>query len=236
MRQNRQNHSAKVILITTALAVCVAWLGHTVFMVITRVPVDRTFMDESSCKPPCWQGIIPGQTTRSEALEILHGSSYVRRWSVRVKGDDGLGRAVFDTTRIERYEASVVWWRGGVVYRVDVAVAFSLTAEQLIERYGQPEALGAEQTGLPEHPRWTFLLYYPRHGLKVELNGAEGDNCVWPSTPVEQLWLFEPCDLTQVGSRLFPDPEVFGSYGLTRMRPWKGYGDVTTLYDLPKLH
>jgi hypothetical protein len=235
MGQNRLSHSVRVILITVASTTCIALLGHFGYALITRVPVDRTFMVESSCTPPCWQGINPGQTTRSEALEILHGSRYVRRWSVRVKGGDSLGSAVFDTARIEKYEASAVRWRNGVVYRVDLAVAFPLTAEQLIERFGPPEALGAVEVGLPEYPRWSFLLYYPREGIKVRLEGAERDNSIRASTPVDELWLFEPCDLTQVDSTVFPGGEAFGSSALTRQRPWKGYGDLTALYDFPKL-
>jgi hypothetical protein len=46
----------------------------TVFLIgcaLGSRPVDRSILADDPCAAPCWQGIVPGQTTMAEAMAIV---------------------------------------------------------------------------------------------------------------------------------------------------------------------
>ena len=58
-----------------------------------RGPLVQDLLNDTPCDAPCWQGIVPGQTTGQEAIDILFsdtGPSYVA----------GSGPSHLDDTRV----------------------------------------------------------------------------------------------------------------------------------------
>src|SRR5687767_4448210 len=44
--------------------------------------VDRSLLTQQPCSPPCWNGIIPGRTTNSEAVSILESLDFIDKESI----------------------------------------------------------------------------------------------------------------------------------------------------------
>lgn len=43
-----------------------------------RTPIDRSVLTDDPCAAPCWQGITPGETTTSEAWDVLIDLAFIR--------------------------------------------------------------------------------------------------------------------------------------------------------------
>jgi hypothetical protein len=52
---------------------------------------DRSLFTGLPCAPPCWQGIVPGETTAEEAMQILRASPYVKQDNIEKTGTYALG-------------------------------------------------------------------------------------------------------------------------------------------------
>jgi hypothetical protein len=93
------------------------------------------------CRPPCWEGITPGNTSANEAVEFLAASSLV-----------GIVRTPIDHLMPERGEVNWTWVDGSVggrlifeaqtisqtIYAIEPAFPTSFRLQNVIAAYGNP--------------------------------------------------------------------------------------------------
>jgi hypothetical protein len=137
-------------------------------------PVDRSILTDAPYAAPCWQGIVPGQTTADEAFQILtelghrprrgEWGSYIGWYSAAEYHDDELmhGPNSLDSLQI-----------AGPIAYLRTAVEFELSARDILHKYGLPEAyrvyesMGTLSEG-GHTPIVVVLLYYVQQGLLFE--------------------------------------------------------------------
>lgn len=107
------------------------------------------------CRPPCWEGIIPGQTTATEAIKLLQNNSFISN----VRG--------INITPPSKDFGNIFWdWKdqnkgsGDLVYNpeapikiinfiaLDYNVSFKLT--EVMQVYGEPSHVQATATINPD--------------------------------------------------------------------------------------
>jgi len=109
---------------------------------------DGGFLSGEPCGPPCFWGIVPGETTEAEAIQILKAV---------------LG-GVFEKCTVYNYEP-----RGIGCFRPNLGIEFRkgtdivdgvgfrpsdrITLEDVIAKHGEPDALYATADGIPSTPR-----------------------------------------------------------------------------------
>lgn len=185
-----------------------------------------------SCLWPCWQGVNPGVTTSSEALQRLDDSALV--YSVIFKEPKlGFGSANWFWKIGDEQTAlkGVMEWRKGIVFRIWQNLYPFLSIGEIIKRFGYPEKIDVyDCTEIVEgDPWWCATLFYANKGFKVDIlwsgNGSD-EVTITPSDPIKSIELFKP---TTIEDWLFSNNRDIQSYNL---QDWKGYGNLLDLYSV----
>jgi hypothetical protein len=136
------------------------------------------------CEPPCWQGIVPGETTLQHALAILDNSSMVDPSTVyegqrfggvwpgrtHINWNERGWQAADDILLSQGYPNTLLSKDGlveSLLLRFDTTDRCTPTVLDVIERYGAPEKiLRAEGAGYTPDIVWGEMdLLYPSRGL-----------------------------------------------------------------------
>lgn len=195
-----------------------------------RLPADRSVTTGDPCPPPCWQGIVPAETSREAAEAMLRASPFVWQEEIWTDGDNENGAMRFTSAGSSRWGESYVNWREGVVWSIGLAIGFPLGAAEVIDRFGEPEAVRSEFEGDPEHPQWVVWFYYPHRGVIFDLRIVGLDTTLRPSTPVARVLYTPPSDLERMINHVWGQMPTVVAQMLKDMHPWRGYGDAFSLY------
>jgi len=121
------------------------------------------------------------------------------------------------------------WWktgynsiflRDGVVSTIYLSIDFELTVEEILTKYGPPEATNHGQGGVPEHPYEWMNLFYPTRGLQFVAMVLPWDQPVLePTTRIFEATYVAPAKSFESWKALYPGGEL---------HPWPGYGELET--------
>lgn len=187
---------------------------------------DRSILTDSPCAAPCWQEIVPGTPMEgSEIVQILErvpNASSIRQY-VRSEGTEVRWRWKQRPWRTTGYNS--VFPRDGVVYNIHLCVDFELTVEEILAKYGLPEATNHGQGGVPEHPYEYMNLFYPTQGLQFVAMVLPWDQPVLESTTeiIEAVYVAPAESIKSWES---------ANFGIN-LQPWRGYGELEASKPLP---
>ena len=130
-----------------------------------RRKADDSLLTGTPCAPPCWGGIIPGESDEEQVLQALKDSALVRADTIHSRPQEERGKPL---TEIEwsgwaKYP-SKLFLHNNRVLRIDIYLDQGPTLGQIVERYGPPERVEAS---LAYPPLYSVVLDYPAHGLTV---------------------------------------------------------------------
>jgi len=223
---------ALLLVISLAVAV-VVYLIHLAYQ--ARLDLLRTtllhdsFLSGTPCAPPCWHGIVPGETSRSQALQRLEDHPYIRTSSLEEAGTSERGGVLWLWREATGTSvASGVSWEDDIVQEIRLGLPPGLTVEQVVERFGAPEAVKVAIGGVPEHTYYIIDLYYPGAGIQFDAYTREGESALEPSTRVTAVLLFVPTTLEQRVLTEYGEGSFSHIMGI--MRPWQGYGELFEIY------
>jgi len=181
------------------------------------------WLEGGPCKPPCWEGITPGQTTITEALTILERHSLVTNLETVIPARSDTGATYWDWKRVNGGGGFVGFYVGQTVYEVCVADPFHfLTFHDVIEAYGEPShvyAWAGPSTDGRDTVYWLEIVYVPQgfvlHWSKTHRAGEEVKPEFGPQWRDFGLCFFEP---TKEGFAL-----SWGNLGVAdSLIPWRG--------------
>ena len=109
-----------------------------------------------NCRPPCWNNIVPGETTETDALSILVEFEAQGPGEVEILPNDIRWRDLDN----RNYYLNI---QDGMVMTVNFRV-FSLTVEDVIGIFGEPSGLSIYDI---EREGYGILLYYPDIGILI---------------------------------------------------------------------
>ena len=175
----------------------IAWLAHPV------------------CKPPCWQNITPGLTTRDEAASILENTPGI---VITYNNLDGLswnfGTKIEGGSMIISEDGTIsAIWIGSVSDR-------KLLLKTIVASYNEPKYLKPIECREGE---CAIALVYPSEGMfltvYIKYNGianASPQFDILPDSIIDRVYFIEP------GIEKFQETFI-QDYGLPM--EWKGYGE-----------
>ena len=191
--------------------------------------IDRSILSGTPCAIPCWQGITPGVTTYGDALKVLQGNAYVKQGSVEQAGGAASGGATWEWTIPSQRVLPRLTWSDGIVQEITLGLPFELRAQEMIDRFGQPEGLIASPGGQPEAWYWIIDLYYPQLGAEFKAYTAEFANTLGPATEIDVAVLFQKIPLKDRISQEFVKADVI-EHRVSLLRTWAGFGDLFEIY------
>jgi len=189
--------------------------------------VKDSIFGNSSCALPCWQGIVPGITTRDEALTILRDSPLIQGESLLSQdfaADPGGVGWDWRGSISSLEDRPNLGWSEGIVREITIFPPSGITVEEMINGYGIPERVSVLDVGIPEDPQYGVSLYYAHNGFEVRIFSIVGyhDAELKPSDPITFIVIFEP----------LPIEEYLSSFGfiVVKIPEWRGYGNLQDLY------
>jgi hypothetical protein len=165
--------------------------------------VDRSLITGEPCGPPCWQGIIPGETTEEEVMTILGTLFFVDGGTIRAQGN----RIYWDSD-IENWPGgTIVIGDDGIVERISYGLPYYLELQDLIDLEGEPDGFYGASTrnadgGGPVG--YDLVLFWLGDGFRAtfvtDYDGNPRFCGVSPLNPEMQVWdisYFEPAPSIQ---------------------------------------
>ena len=183
---------------------------------------DNSLLTGTPCEPPCWQDIIPGKTTSTEAIELLKKSPFVDQESLDQFGSVDAGGATW-WWRVpgKRLQPKISWVHDTVIEIVQ-GLTVEITIEEILSTYGPPEFVTVDPGGIPENAYWIVRLHYPAQGLSLYSYATSIED----STTIEVAEYYIPVSADERKSDL---ADKF-QYSEQDFFEWAGYGEIQGLY------
>jgi hypothetical protein len=132
--------------------------------------VDKSLLTGEPCAPPCWYGLVPGESSADEVLSTLRSLPFVDPDSIDedfISWESSVSRAGYSIGRIRIEE--------GKIRAIDIDLEYDLTLQELIDVLGEPA--GYEMIAHPSQPdgfgptcyTHRVIFIWPENGLSAEL-------------------------------------------------------------------
>lgn len=167
---------------------------------------DGGFVSADPCGPPCFFEIVPGITTKNQAISLLQARALYSDCHEYDNREQGGVRGIACSNISIGLQNDF-----DIVENIGFTPAQTITVEKAITRHGEPSAVLVTDVSYAENEFVTsMILYYD--AIKVELVLAEQNSGAFDLTPT-----------TLVANIGYSDE---GSYDLNRRyyQAWKGYG------------
>lgn len=205
---------------------------ETPLSTLSAIELENIF-GNSSCSWPCWQGITPGITTSTEALQKINDSPLVIVNSIQVEGSMTDQGKAFWQWKLSHNEESVVSgmmkWKDGTILWINLNTDSIVPIGVIMNGFGEPQKIEViDCTEIIEGPQWwCTTLYYATDGFEIDIEwerlGNE-DVSITSNYPIKSVYLFEPSTIE----------DWLLSWGLNPtnrdFQDWKGYGNLLELY------
>lgn len=193
----------------------------------------ENFFGIESCSWPCWQGITPGVTTSSDALQLLQVSPVVSKSTVQSyeqRPGKGYARWKWKIGKNQQVLDASMQWQDGIVLNISL-YARTVSIGEIIDRFGPPEKVAViDCASPPKQPLERCAgFYYIKRGCQIILKWKMPENAddiqFSPSDSINSVYLSEPSALEDRLSYLYSGPDI------NDLRDWKGYGNLLELYE-----
>jgi hypothetical protein len=188
--------------------------------------IDR-LLENPVCEFPCWQTIRPGITTKSEYINIISSLKHIDKDSI-YSTEEAEERYQYYISTDLFYQANTpirmgAYFQKNVVARMQFSGPMDYTLQEMIEIFGEPT-----NVAISGHILVAFI--YPQKGISFGYNSISHPDWVFseirPDAEINKLDFYNPS--------LYEDKVSGGLFSSgSRIFPWKGYGDLKTLYSFP---
>jgi hypothetical protein len=191
------------------------------------------YFGNSSCSLPCWQGIMPGVTTSTQALQRLKDSPLIFNNSIQSEGSmTGSGKTTWrwkPDDKMPEVKGNFEWVNG-IVHLMKLTTYNIISIGEIISRFGPPEKISViDCTEVVEGPQWwCATLYYVKIGFEIHNSWSRSGNekviQITSTDITEFIMLFEPSTIEERVSSQGLDSHYLN------LQDWKGYGNLLDLY------
>lgn len=220
------------------IAVAVASLPTPIF-VSTRPPekaislqdeeLKRRLLNPPLCRPPCWEGVTPGETSAIEAAEILSANLLFTKVEVikspLPRNDMGFVNFEWNGRNLRRGDALFDYTTPDqIIYMIRPNLP-DIGLDEFIEVYGEPSHARAFDYPAPDigGPHiWSLDIIWFSQGIIVNIEQFSKPR-IDESLTLDRITYFAPSWVVGSGEL---------SSLSNKVKPWQGYGDFD-LYAIP---
>jgi hypothetical protein len=200
----------------------------------TNAEPNLAFTD-SNCKPPCWNGLVPGQLNEDSVRAILSGLPLVDQNSAENKEGQDYANEHWFYRILTGGESLVVRLRDNRVHFVSLQRAHADTIADIVSWLGEPESVYARYVG-PEDIKLHIDLLYPSKGVvytakstplasEIGPTGKLDTGRLDPDAIIETAMFASPGSVQSMLADLGQNPIVIQCV-LSNAQPWTGYGTI----------
>lgn len=170
-----------------------------------RNELGRLLFDNNDCAPPCFLGIIPGTTSEVEARTIVSTNKLFKNCQEYDYTSQGGIRGIECESILMVFDQSLVTQIG--------FSPFSVSIEEVINKYGNPDGLVVLKGNLPEaSSKVKASLWYRDINTQITLPERNGDAYVMdPGIQVEYITYYSEAEFENI------------TKSITNIELWEGY-------------
>lgn len=161
---------------------------------------DTSLVTREPCAPPCWQNIVPGETTLTEALSIVQALDGI---TVMQQAEQGFQFGAPDAPPCCQISAD----EAHIVDAMILQFAPQMTMSDTIDTYGEPLFFRGQPYSENEAILW---FYYPDLFTMIQVVVPGVDGYLEASSPLVAAYYLTAMDMTEAVAA--------GTFA-----PWKGY-------------
>ena len=186
------------------------------------------------CAPPCWEGIVFGQTSAGEVRDILESNLLLDEFDIGLLSPERNLGYVYFAFLVQDNQGYLVTWHGEMHFddSSEEQVIHHMQLEgpptslgDLIQTYGEPSYAGATPDASTTPATWTIYIVWELQGLQLWASGSE------PAPGIDAGLQLQNIDYFQPG--LDGYALAFGDGSMDRLVPWQGYVDFDTYHTSP---
>jgi hypothetical protein len=117
--------------------------------------IDRSLLTGQPCEPPCWYGIMVGESDEDDVISVLSELQFVNQQTISKSVDNDI-LYWFSCSHPDDENCGDIILVNGKVDRIIVSVHFRLTFEQVVEKLGVPDRVRY----YPYHPDTGGCMVY----------------------------------------------------------------------------
>ncbi|MBK6792509.1 MAG: hypothetical protein IPG80_08175 [Anaerolineales bacterium] len=223
--KKKHNPFFKLLKLSVLLVTYIFSTGCLVTSPLQENSEDRgeSILKNITCLPPCWEGVIPGETSKQELMTILY--SIEKNNDSIIDHDEGLGNwdDIVSIYLYSQYGQKINFF---IVEDMVVEISFShklyITLNEVIEILGEPDWIypGLGHNGsiliIIYEKEAVALLHQMESGLFVERD-------LVPQSEIVEMSFFNSIEAIEKNVVTRDDLEKYGYR-------WAGYGDVDKKY------
>jgi hypothetical protein len=211
----------------------------------TDASVDRSFLTDEPCAAPCWYGLVPGKSSKDDALRVLAELPFVNQATIREESYELYGR---ERTAITCQFKNQSGFGVGITIYDDIVQQIALaphglSLEDVAQKLGDPDNVRTPFFGYERS--YTVELFYVQKGVQVQsfqkidalmgnkyLTEPDGRGQVLLSKEmrVDSLLYVPPADSIEefYASQIPYDSDTVRGI-LEYISPWPGWGESVPL-------
>jgi hypothetical protein len=223
-----------VLVIIAAIAIVIA-------PVFGGLGIDAGLFNQEGCKPPCWHGLTPGQSTSGDVDDFLANLSE-NQWPERdirvydtgctsIRLVDNFGTGIVDLYVVD-----------GKLTFVDSSHPNKARLGEIVDHFGDPEYFEAVLFIGIDTEVYILEVNYPQKGLGFEIRPDQENDVgqIRADMEVDTIQYFEPgdlsnyllnryfCSLTKTDAILRGQTEIKNF-----IQEWPGFGKIDIIIDDP---
>lgn len=186
---------------------------------------QKQWLQDATCRAPCWQGIIPGQTSFDIAVAVLKSKSFIGKMiftPAKIKADADLFGWDYIDGKGSGYAEYETLTPNHTIIAISAGFTDDILLREIIAVYGMPTHVIATGKAVrfddgTIHPEYFFALVYLEKGFLVATNITSTNTMLNEDLHMTGLTFFVPTLSTLKGtiSEVRDYPQTF--------QPWQGF-------------
>jgi hypothetical protein len=211
-----------------------------IFLFVTACsvsPDEESILDKSSCDLPCWNGIIPGQTTEAEFLEILQNLPNIDAGTIKdqmTSQGNIFNNLIFFSfqhgwTLSQRPKLhGVARIINNTVSSFSICGEINTSMDRLVEQVGEPEHI---ISGNNFYGGRLVILINEKMGVNYSYTADLDKLEITPETRIECIDTFDPSiSEKMLEAGYFSNGDYNAEQTLSAWYSWEGYGNLDEKY------
>lgn len=193
--------------------------------------IDRSWLEDLPCSPPCWYGLVPGQSSQSDLFRVVAELPFIDQENIVQKaitfrGEEEqwlTGNGVWiNYKEPSSMTASYFQFSNNVLYDIRIMPNYYINIETIVQKLGEPDyfyyaRINPEGKGCEVTFIWTSKLMALSHRDK-EKNIFKKDICDLIQDSNQRV----PGDLLIHNILLMQEGQMQEYIALSSFQPWAG--------------
>lgn len=182
---------------------------------------------DTTCQPPCWESIIPGKTTKSEALGILSIMEGVDLKTIKEYDQPYLNYDAHLIWGFKSDEMGSLFFTDDRVELIRLSMIKTITLDEAVHTWGEPKFIVVTPLS-GDYINYLVDYLYPEDGVWLTVGNnlpKSGHISIQEDSKIDEVSFFDPAQYDQMQVSWLSNYAKAHSEKIDDLlHPWEGFG------------